>query len=607
MKFILQSYAETKPIFRKRDILLSCGFCKSSISGRTFKMSAKTTSSSSSSDISKKVHAYFASLSSTSARILDDVRSISQVHSRRQNHTFNPKTDSSKASSCGWDSLSEDQRAELVIESLVPGDLEQKYRSLSGNVGTGKGSLSWTGGPLGPLASFVDASQSFPLVEISTGSPLPSVAFGHTLASDTRGRGIVIEEDINGQKVPTTWRDEHAQAFSWYNQSCDPITSSRDAPGSLDSEESARRRFPPHFINLCGLDGLATGLAGIEMGSDAPEGVNCDHQPMLSRLSTSVSGGTFDSGFSNVTSEGNVFVIGSTDIAGGGGGGSSGRISRRSSRASTPERRRSPLMRPKEAPPPPPPVSLHHPNKNEGHQETERGSVKNRLYTGDLIGSEPAARQFSGRWEMSATKEIIMTAHSYHNGQIGQPKTVQAIATKSTSLQSPRSASVQPNGKKRQAPKPPVSPLGPTPEPTEQSSRLSLASVEPAASVTSASSASNANRNVTSAKWLSQIERPRSSFCPSSNPDQPHILPEALAPEITRSIPDSRASPLLQHVNAGLRPKVPPQQLKKVVPPVAPKFEMPRLGVKNSTDSIVTAPVVNDDIPKTGFDFLDNW
>lgn len=77
-----------------------------------------------------------------------------------------------------------------------------RYRSLAGDSGADSGSISWSGGPLGPLTSFVDPSQTFPVVEISTGPPLPSVAIGEAFAADTRGRSIVIEEDINGHKVP---------------------------------------------------------------------------------------------------------------------------------------------------------------------------------------------------------------------------------------------------------------------------------------------------------------------------------------------------------------------------------------------------------------------
>ncbi|XP_022666627.1 uncharacterized protein LOC111252656 isoform X2 [Varroa destructor] len=569
---------------------------------RIHEMSTKTStatsssSSSSSSDISKKVHSYFASLSCASARILDDVRSISTAHSRRQNHTFNSKTNSAKTSPGGWESLSEKERADLVIESLVPEDLEQKYRSLTGDSDTDTGSLAWSGSPLGPLTSFVDPSQTFPLIEINTGPPLASVVtVGDTLAPDTRGRSIVMEEDINGQKVPITWRDEHAQAFSWYNQSCDPITPSRDAADSAKNRESAQLRIPPPFVNLCGAEDVTA--------CNALKSIIGDHQPPLARLSTSVSG-TLDSGISNATSDGGVFASGNSEVSAGGGD----RVSRRSSRASTPERRKSPLMRPKQAPPPPPAaVAYSQPNNQDiNHKETPKETGGDRLWLGEVLASgDSAARQLSGRREMSASKESIASAQSSHN----EP-TNQALTGGSAFLQPPRSSSAQPaTGKKRQAPKPPVSPVGSAPEPPERSSTLSLASVGSAASFASASSnpLSNTGRTGAGAKWPSQTERPRSSFCPSADPDQPHILPEALAPETARGTLEARASPLLQHSNSGLRAKVPPQQLKKVVPPVAPKFEPSRLGVKSLTESIISTPVINDDIPKTGFDFLDNW
>lgn len=57
-----------------------------------------------------------------------------------------------------------------------------RYRSLNGD------GLSPLGVPSSQMESLIDASQTFPVVEISTSKPMP--------------RSVVIEEDINGQKVP---------------------------------------------------------------------------------------------------------------------------------------------------------------------------------------------------------------------------------------------------------------------------------------------------------------------------------------------------------------------------------------------------------------------
>ncbi|XP_028967472.1 uncharacterized protein C1orf198 homolog [Galendromus occidentalis] len=382
-------------------------------------MSAKTESS----DISKKVHSYFASLSSASSRILDDVKSIS-LASRRSHRS--------------WNNLNEKEKSNIVMESLVPDDVEQKYRSLDSDA------LSPLGVPSSQMESLIDASQAFPVVEISTSKPMP--------------RSVVIEEEINGRKVPITWRDEHSVPFSWYNQSCEPIVAN-----------------PPPFVCLTSPEDF-----------DHPE-INGD------------------------------------------GLGSGARVSRRSSRASTPERRRSPLMRPRHAPPPPPaPKDPHLDRKKDSPPVYESSGTGNRLD--------------------SISQESISSVHG----------------------QGMRSSSApQHNQKKRQAPRPPVSPI--PPQAPERSSTLSLTSVG------------------------SNPDRPRSTFCPADDPNQPHILPEALAPEKL----DCKSSPLLQNAKS----KAPPQQLKKVSPPVAPKIEYR----PPATESIAPKPSPNDNIPKTGFDFLDNW
>lgn len=87
-------------------------------------------------------------------------------------------------------------------------------------------------------------------------------------------------------------------------------------------------------------------------------------------------------------------------------------------------------------------------------QETPKETGGDRLWLGEALASgDSAARQLSGHREMSASKESIASAQSSHN----EP-TNQASTGGSAFLQPPRSSSAQPaTGKKRQAPKPPVS------------------------------------------------------------------------------------------------------------------------------------------------------